>query len=49
MGGCQAGGNATTEESIAHAERMAGRQLDELFHTWLYTSGKPAVGPNDPF
>jgi len=43
------GGNATTEEFIAHAERVAGRQLDELFHTWLYTTGKPAVGPNTPF
>jgi aminopeptidase N len=43
------GGDATTEEFIAHAEHVAGRQLDDLFHTWLYTSGKPAVSPNDPF
>jgi aminopeptidase N len=43
------GGNATTEEFVAHAERVAGRQLDDLFQTWLYTSGKPSVSPNDPF
>jgi len=43
------GGNATTEDFIAHAERVAGRQLDDLFQTWLHTPGKPSVGPNDPF
>jgi aminopeptidase N len=35
----------TTEEFIALAERISGRQLDDLFTTWLYTKGKPAVGP----
>jgi aminopeptidase N len=43
------GGNATTEEFIAHAERVAGRQLNDLFQTWLYTPGKPSVGPSNPF
>ncbi|MFL6124866.1 M1 family metallopeptidase [Actinophytocola sp.] len=36
----------TTEEFIALAERISGQQLDGLFTTWLYTKGKPAVGPN---
>ena len=43
------GGNATTAEFVAHAERVSGRQLDDLFTTWIYTAGKPAVGPNTPF
>jgi aminopeptidase N len=39
-------GNATAEDFIAYAEQVSGRQLDALFHTWWYTSGKPATGPN---
>jgi aminopeptidase N len=39
-------GTATTPEFIALAERISGKQLDNLFTTWLYTAGKPAVGPN---
>jgi aminopeptidase N len=35
----------TTAEFIALAERISGKQLDDLFTTWLYTKGKPAVGP----
>ncbi|RKT57870.1 M1 family metallopeptidase [Saccharothrix australiensis] len=38
-------GTATIEEFIALAERVSGQQLDELFRTWLFTKGKPAVGP----
>lgn len=38
-------GDATTEEFIAFAERLSGKQLDELFQTWLFTPGKPAVAP----
>ncbi|WP_447004594.1 M1 family metallopeptidase [Saccharothrix isguenensis] len=38
-------GNASTDEFIAFAERLSGKQLDELFRTWLYTPGKPAVAP----
>ena len=37
---------ATTDQFIALAERVSGKQLDSLFQTWLYTAGKPAVGPN---
>jgi aminopeptidase N len=39
-------GTATTDEFVALAERVSGTQLDDLFTTWLYTAGKPAVGPN---
>jgi len=35
-----------TEQFIALAEQVSGRQLDDLFQTWLYTAGKPATGPN---
>ncbi|MGW3663304.1 M1 family metallopeptidase [Streptomyces sp. NPDC005141] len=36
-------GNASTADFIALAERISGRQLDDLFQTWLFTTGKPAV------
>ena len=39
-------GNATTAQFIALAERVAGRDLGPLFATWLFSTGKPAVGPN---
>ncbi len=39
----RSGGNATTEEFIAFAERLAGRSLAELFDTWLYTPERPAL------
>jgi len=35
------GGHGTTEEFIALAEEVSGRQLDTLFETWLFTAGKP--------
>ncbi len=35
-------GNRRTRGFIALAERVSGQQLDALFETWLYTSGKPA-------
>ena len=38
-----AGGNVTTAEFITLAETISGQQLDELFQTWLFTPGKPAV------
>ena len=38
----------TTAQFIAHSEQISGQQLDDLFTTWLYTTGKPAVGPNGP-
>jgi len=34
-------GNATTEEFIAHAERVSGRSLDSLFDAWLFGTTKP--------
>jgi aminopeptidase N len=39
----KAGGNGTTDQFIALAERVSGEQLDELFNTWLFTPGKPAL------
>ncbi|SNY37478.1 M1 family metallopeptidase [Paractinoplanes atraurantiacus] len=38
-----AGGNVTTPQFIALAERLSGRQLDDLFTAWLYTPSKPAA------
>lgn len=35
-------GNVSIDQFIALAEAESGQQLDELFQTWLYTSGKPA-------
>jgi hypothetical protein len=39
----RAGGNVTTPEFIALAERISGQQLDDLFDTWLFTPGRPVV------
>ena len=39
----KSGGNATTDEFIALAEQVSGRQLDELFETWLFTASKPVL------
>jgi aminopeptidase N len=33
---------ATTADFVALAERVSGKQLDDLFQAWLYTPGKPA-------
>ncbi len=40
----KSGGNGTTGQFVALAERISGQQLDELFDTWLFTPGKPALG-----
>jgi aminopeptidase N len=37
----RAGGNGTTGQFIALAERISGEQLDNLFDAWLFTAGKP--------
>jgi hypothetical protein len=37
------GDNVTTDEFIAHAEKISRQELDDLFETWLFTPGKPAV------
>jgi aminopeptidase N len=34
-------GNGTTAQFIALAEQRSGRQLDRLFHDWLFTASKP--------
>jgi hypothetical protein len=34
---------ATTEEFIALSERIAGQDLSNFFHVWLYTAGKPTT------
>ncbi|MGW7545572.1 M1 family metallopeptidase [Streptomyces sp. NPDC054770] len=36
-------GNADTADFIRLAEKVSGQQLDDLFQTWLFTTGKPAV------
>jgi aminopeptidase N len=36
-------GNVTTADFIALAERRSRRQLDALFHEWLYEEGRPAA------
>jgi hypothetical protein len=37
------GDNVTTDEFIAHAEKISRQELDDLFETWLFMPGKPAV------
>ena len=39
----KAGGNGTTAQFVALAERISGEQLDALFDAWLFTAGKPAL------
>ncbi|MGQ4511516.1 M1 family aminopeptidase [Streptomyces sp. DW26H14] len=36
-------GNGTTAQFVALSERLSGKDLGALFHTWLYTAGKPAT------
>ena len=36
-------GNANTDDFIRLAEKISGRQLDDLFQTWLFTTGKPTL------
>ncbi|MFF5535112.1 M1 family metallopeptidase [Streptomyces cinerochromogenes] len=36
-------GNADTDDFVRLAERVSGRQLDDLFGPWLFTTGKPAL------
>jgi aminopeptidase N len=38
------GGNVTTDDFIALAERESGQQLDEFFRVWLKTDGRPEPG-----
>lgn len=36
-------GHGTTEQFVRLAERESGKDLKSLFHTWLYTKGKPST------
>ncbi|WP_097269248.1 M1 family metallopeptidase [Streptomyces sp. TLI_55] len=36
-------GNANTADFVRLAEKISGQQLDDLFQTWLFTTGKPAL------
>ncbi|KUO07538.1 M1 family metallopeptidase [Streptomyces sp. DSM 15324] len=36
-------GNADTGDFVRLAEKISGQQLDDLFQTWLFTTGKPAL------
>ncbi|MEU9456409.1 M1 family metallopeptidase [Streptomyces sp. NPDC048277] len=36
-------GNADTADFIRLAEKISGQNLDDLFRTWLFTTGKPAL------
>ena len=37
--------DASIQQFIDLAEQVSGKQLDDLFKTWLYTKGKPATAP----
>ena len=39
----RAGGNGTTDDLVALAEEVSGRQLDALFDAWLYEPGLPPM------
>jgi hypothetical protein len=39
----RAGGNGSTEQFIALAERLSRQDLTALFNTWLYTPSKPVL------
>ena len=42
-------GNGSTEEFVALAEQVSGRDLGSLFDAWLFTSGRPDVAaPSRP-
>ncbi|MBC6461299.1 M1 family metallopeptidase [Actinomadura sp. HBU206391] len=41
-------GNATVAEFLQLAEKVSGKQLDELFQTWLYTPSRPQARPAAP-
>jgi hypothetical protein len=42
------GDNVTTDEFIAHAEKISRQELDDLFQTWLFTPGKPVADSAGP-
>jgi aminopeptidase N len=38
----RAGSTGTTHQFVSLAESVSGKQLDDLFHTWLFAASKPA-------
>jgi aminopeptidase N len=36
-------GNVTTDDFVAFAERLSGKDLGPLFKAWAFTAGKPAL------
>jgi aminopeptidase N len=36
-------GNGTTAQFVALSEKVSGKDLGGLFHTWLFTAGKPGA------
>ncbi|GAA2604464.1 M1 family metallopeptidase [Actinomadura fulvescens] len=36
-------GNVSTADFIRFAEKISGKQLDDLFQKWVYSSGKPSL------
>ncbi|MBQ0854791.1 M1 family metallopeptidase [Streptomyces sp. BH-SS-21] len=36
-------GNVSTDDFVRLAEKISGQQLDDLFQTWLFTKGRPAL------
>ena len=39
----KSGGHGTTAQFTGLAERVSGRQLDDLFNLWLYSPGRPEL------
>ncbi|MFD0855003.1 M1 family aminopeptidase, partial [Actinomadura adrarensis] len=39
----RAHGHATTDDFVAHAERVSKRNLDRLFRDWLFKTGRPPL------
>ena len=39
----KSGGNGTTPEFVALAERISGQQLDAFFDAWLFTAERPGI------
>jgi aminopeptidase N len=36
------GGNGSTRQFIAYAQRLSGQRLARFFHTWVFSTGRPA-------
>jgi len=40
--------NTNTADLIRLAEKISVQQIDDLFRTWIYTTGKPVVWAVQP-